>query len=214
MDLSTPFHQAVQSRFRMSAERISSDNMPVLVRRGTRGTLAGVFADLGFIEGAEIGTMVGSYARVLCENNPNLHLYCIDPWVACGHLSQRRQNRRMAEAVKNLEPYNVTIVRKFSMQALNDFEDGSLDFVYIDGAHDFDNVCMDLIFWVPKVKNGGVIALHDYMAGHGAGVMKAVDGYTHCHKILPWYVTREREATAFWENIQPVGYKGKIVLRP
>ena len=29
-------------------------------------------------------------------------------------------------------------------------------------------------------------------------VVQAVDAYTHCHSIRPWYVTREKEPCAFW----------------
>lgn len=200
MDLRHGFHSAVQKRFSMSARRVKTDNMPVLVRRGTRIELAELFADLGFASGVEVGTKKGSYAIELCRANPRLQLTCVDPWLALGFLSQERQDLFYNEAVKNLKPYGVRILKKFSMEALADFDDGSLDFVYIDGAHDFDNACADIIFWSHKVKSDGVVAVHDYMAGHGTGVMKAVDGYTHCHDIRPWYVTREREPTAFWLN--------------
>jgi predicted O-methyltransferase YrrM len=193
-------NEMIRETFVMSEKRVNTDNLPVLVRRGTRNTLAQVFAKCDFNRGVEIGCLVGRFAKVLCEANPKLHLTTIDPWVACGHLSQRSQNRRYNEAVENLKGFNVTILKKFSMEALQDFADGSIDFVFIDGAHDYDNACADLIFWSYKVRENGIIALHDYMAGHGAGVMKAVDGYTHCHDIRPWYVTREHQATAFWVN--------------
>src|SRR3990167_6108331 len=42
--------------------------------------LASLFSELGFREGAEIGTEQGLYAETLCKTNPNLHLYCVDPW--------------------------------------------------------------------------------------------------------------------------------------
>jgi hypothetical protein len=98
------------------------------------------------------------------------------------------------------------MVRKTSMEALADFENESLDFIHVDGAHDYDNACVDLIFWAYKVRLGGIISLHDWMAGHGAGVMQAINGYTHCHSINPWYVTREKEATAFWVKRRKTRY--------
>jgi len=193
-------HEIIGKHFHTSRKRVETDNMPALVRKGNRNVLADVFAELEFSIGVEIGTRVGGYAKVLCESNPNLHLFCVDPWFAGGFLSQRKQDYFYREAVQNLKPYRVEIIREFSMDALNSFGDESLDFVYIDGAHDFDNVCVDIIFWSYKVKDGGMIAVHDYMPGHGAGVVKAVDGYTHCHDIRPWYITRERLPTAFWVN--------------
>lgn len=193
-----PAEAVIRKHFRTSRRRIEADNMPVLVRWGTRNKLPLVFADAGFTKGVEVGTKYGAYAIKLCEANPAMHLTCVDPYFAYGGLNQEKQDVIYAKAVENLKPYNVTLLRKTGLAALNDFEDESLDFVFIDGAHDFDNVCVDLIFWAYKVRVGGIISLHDWMAGHGAGVMQAINAYTHCHGIRPWYVTREMEATAFW----------------
>jgi predicted O-methyltransferase YrrM len=163
--------------------------------------MAAVFYDLGYTTGAEIGVKYGTHAQSLCKNNPDLHLYCIDPWAPYDRVSSNKQEHTYREAVQNLRDYPVTIIRKPSLEAIHDFEDGSLDFVYIDGAHDFDNVMMDIICWNRKVRIGGVVAVHDYMAGFGAGVMWAVNSFTHCHNIGVWFVTREREPTALWVKL-------------
>ena len=42
------------------------------------------------------------------------------------------------------------------------FSPGSLDFVYLDGAHDYKNVKQELVDFWPLVRPGGVIAGHDY----------------------------------------------------
>ena len=77
--------------------------------------------------------------------------------------------------------------------------DGSLDFVYIDGAHDFDNVMLDLIVWSRKVKAGGIVAGHDYDRPHKRGVVPAVDTYTRMHGIHEWFLTdQKREASFIW----------------
>jgi hypothetical protein len=56
------------------------------------------------------------------------------------------------------------------------FKDGEVDFVYIDGDHGFDAVKADISAWWPKVKNGGILAGHDY-CGMQAGVKSAVDEF-------------------------------------
>jgi predicted O-methyltransferase YrrM len=201
-----PVEKVIRKHFRTSRRRIEADNLPVLVRWGTRMVLPLVFAEAKLNYGVEVGTKFGAYAMALCKANPDLHLTCVDPYFAYGGLNQEKQDVIRAKAIENLKPYNVTMLQKTSIAALDDFEDESLDFVFIDGAHDYDNACVDLIFWAYKVRFGGVIALHDYMAGHGAGVMKAIDGYTHCHNVKPWYVTREKEATAFWVMRQKPRY--------
>jgi len=163
-------------------------------------TLAELFRDLGYTKGVEVGTRHGDYAHVLCEKNPALALTCIDPWASYSHLSQEQQDANYTLATTNLKPYNVTILRMPSMEGVQRFADRSLDFVYIDGNHEFDYCCPDIIYWAKKVKRGGIVAVHDYYPFGWAGVVQAVMAYTHCHHIDPWYVTREREPTAFWEN--------------
>ncbi len=56
---------------------------------------------------------------------------------------------------------NVKIIRDTSVNTVINFQDNSLDFVYIDGAHDYDNVYNDLSHWYPKIKSDGIICGHD-----------------------------------------------------
>lgn len=173
-----------------------NQGMPWHPRHGSRDDLAKLFAQLGFILGAEIGTQRGLYARLLCWRNPRLHLTCIDPWESYTNAGQRRQDQIYAEALQNLRRKDVGIIRKRSLDFVNDVPDGYLDFVFIDGDHSFDSVVRDIIEWSHKVHPGGIVAVHDYCPVEG--VMQAVNAYTHCHDIRPWYITREKNPTAFW----------------
>jgi predicted O-methyltransferase YrrM len=193
------FNKAVTDKFK-SYGRNARDNLPINYSGSTRDSLASLFGAIGFNVGAEIGVRSGRFSRVLCKANPKLHLFCVDPWAAYSRLTQEKQDAYYADAVNNLKDYNVTFVRKYSMDALADFEDGSLDFVYIDGNHEFDFCCPDIIFWAKKVKQGGAMAVHDYYPFYRAGVVQAVNAYVSAHNISPWFVTRERESTAYWEN--------------
>ena len=192
-------HKEIRKKFNLK-RRI--DNLPHGSRRGYKRThLADLFGELGFNRGAEVGVRRGRFSMYLCRQNPDLELYCIDPWVAYDrHYTTERQNKIYREAVENFKPFGsrIKILRKSSMDALGDFEDESLDFVHIDGNHQFDFVCPDIIFWSQKVKRGGIVACHDYYPFGWAGVMEAVDAYTRSHHIDPWYCTKELEPTAFW----------------
>ena len=96
----------------------------------------------------------------------------------------------------------VEYIRKPSLEGARDVADGSLDFVYIDGLHDFDSVMGDILAWAPKVRPGGMISGHDYCHIHRYGVIPAVDAYTRAHNIFLWYITFERTApqaySYFW----------------
>jgi len=184
--------------FHISRRMAQRDNLPIGAKRGGRERLGEVFRTLRLNRGAEIGTKKGEFASVLCAANPDLTLFCVDPWSAAFGGKQAVHDNFYQQAVHALKPFNVTIIRKPSLEAIGEFADGSLDFVYIDANHSFDCVAPDIIFWSQKVRSGGLVACHDYFALINGGVVKAVDAYTHCHHIDPWYVTEEVYPTAFW----------------
>lgn len=78
--------------------------------------------------------------------------------------------------LKNIEPVKdiITPIKKISWEGAELYDDLSLDFVFIDAAHDYDSVVKDINAWLPKVKKGGVIAGHDYL-NSPQGVKRAVD---------------------------------------
>jgi SAM-dependent methyltransferase len=81
------------------------------------------------------------------------------------------------EFIKNIFPAKEFInpIRCESLKAANLYEDRSLDFVFIDAAHDYTNVMRDILSWYPKVKKGGIISGHDYTTY--TGVKLAVDEF-------------------------------------
>jgi hypothetical protein len=56
-------------------------------------------------------------------------------------------------------PYG--LLRMASEEAAGWYADGGIDFVFLDGSHDYDSVRADIEAWLPKVKPGGVLAGHD-----------------------------------------------------
>src|SRR5512147_8779 len=116
-----------------------SGKPPIAIERTNRKDMAQTLAELGFTTGAEVGVAQGHHSLILCENIPGLHLYAVDVWQPYdGYFEyEDRITRYYKEARQRLAGYNVTFVEKFSMDAVGEFADGSLDFVYIDGAHDF-----------------------------------------------------------------------------
>lgn len=187
--------QTIQERFAFGGR---NNNLPWYPRRGTREQLVELFTPLGFKEVVEVGTRQGNFAKVICTKNPGVHLTCVDPYIAYNARTQAVMDGFFQEAVKNLSRLNATLVRKTSMDAVGEFKDGSLDAVYIDGNHLFEFAIMDIIKWSYKVRRGGLVAVHDYDHFCGCDVPTAVDAYTRCNHIDPWYITREYNPTAFW----------------
>jgi len=58
--------------------------------------------------------------------------------------------------------------------------DESLDAVFVDGAHDYDNVFADLNFWIKKIRKGGQMLGDDYIMDD---VKRAVDDFSNLNKI-------------------------------
>lgn len=141
--------------------------------------LAEYFNDRDFKVGAEIGVADGRYSEILCQKIKDLHLYCVDPWSPYNGnwRSKKDQNEAFNRAKYRLQNYNAELVRKTSLQASVNYADETMDFVFIDGAHDFNNVMLDLILWTPKVKKGGVVSGHDYYDARTVKVVPAVEAY-------------------------------------
>jgi len=158
-----------------------------------RKLLAKFIGDQGFNYGAEIGVQRGWFSEILCQNIPDLRLICVDPWNI--HHYDEGYFGRTKHRLKN---YNVEYLRMTSQEAVKKVFDESLNFVYIDAAHDFDNVVVDIIKWSAKVKIGGIVSGHDYDFRNQGGVVQAVNAYTRAHHITTWYATTKAKEHFSW----------------
>ncbi|MDA7543909.1 class I SAM-dependent methyltransferase [Acidimicrobiia bacterium] len=82
------------------------------------------------------------------------------------------------------------IIRKKSNLAHLDFENNSIDAIYIDGNHSYEAVMQDIKYWSPKVKRGGLIIGDDYLSFEG--VEKAVkDSFSNFNEFgNTWFVEK------------------------
>ena len=69
---------------------------------------------------------------------------------------------------------NVNLIKDYSHNVSTIFADKSVDLVYIDGDHSYQAVNKDIELYLPKIKQGGILAGHDYSKSW-PGVVKAVD---------------------------------------
>lgn len=175
--------------------------MPVEIPNVGRDDLARLFAELKFKVGAEVGVEEGLYTKVLCEANPQAKIYGVDPWRSYRgyreHVSQEKLEGFYEATRMRLVPCeNYELIRKFSMEAVADFEDESLDFVYIDGNHALPFIINDLIEWSKKVRSGGIVSGHDYRKNKRFltqnHVVYAVNCYTQSYRIRPWFLLGQK----------------------
>jgi hypothetical protein len=133
----------------------------------------------------EIGVFDGGFSQEIFSCKPSM-LYLIDPWkhqdnslypddkanVADNSFESIYQSVQTHFAYNN----NVVLIRKESYDAVDIFQDKSLDFVYVDAIHTFESCFCDMVVWYKKVKHGGWLCGHDY-TGDYPGVRRAVDAF-------------------------------------
>jgi hypothetical protein len=130
----------------------------------------------------EVGTWKGmsaSYMAVEIINSGDyIKFDCVDTWEYLDlqtDIDKSLYNNLYEVFLSNIEPVKHAInpIRAISWDGAKNYENNSLDFVFIDAAHDYDSVVKDINSWLPKIKSGGTLAGHDYR--DAIGVKNAVD---------------------------------------
>ncbi len=89
---------------------------PIEIPNIDRWDLAKLFFELDMNLGAEIGVLFGRYSKILCETNPKLKLFSIDPWQKYNEykdLKTQKDFDDLYEKTKtNLAQFNCKIIRK------------------------------------------------------------------------------------------------------
>lgn len=117
----------------------------------------------------EIGSWKGKSSAFMsveiANSGKKIDFYCVDTFEG----SAEHQNNPELSHLYNIFKDNMKPVEGYyqdmkmtSMEAVQKFENESIDFVFIDGSHEYEDIKDDIISWLPKVKRGGVLAGHDY----------------------------------------------------
>jgi len=174
----------------------------------TRTEFASLLCKLGLTGyAAEVGVAEGYFSFYLLDHWPGT-CYLIDPWAvqdAPGYSvhGDHDQEARYQRVLKVSERYQgrAQLIRKISSDAVLHFRDQDLDFVYIDANHTLESTREDIRLWWPKVKPGGILAGHDYLAGEYAGVnygvKTAVDEFVSLNRFM-LRTTGEKDWPSWW----------------
>lgn len=165
----------------------------------------------------EVGCWKGRSAAFLlvelANQGVNPSFFCVDTWSGSQeHLNEDSQNYEPELQIKdwlyntfleNMKPLEhlYTPIRKPSLEAAKTFADNSLDFVFIDASHDYDNVKADLEAWYPKMKkckhcgsSRAILAGHDFPFD---GVSKAVIEFCNTNG-LTWAAGKRYVSDTSW----------------
>ncbi len=159
---------------------------------GRRPAIDTIKKELGTgLVGAEIGVNKGYNASYICNIIQPKILYLIDPWnnffdSTSGEIIGEAQCIMAREL---LQPFTCcNFIHKTSFEAINDFFNESLDFVYIDADHSYNAVLSDMTIWYPKIRTGGIVSGHDFTT---TSVSEAVKLFCQKTRIEKLYTQNE-----------------------
>jgi predicted O-methyltransferase YrrM len=139
-----------------------------------------LFQQQEIIVGLEIGVASGWTMNHFLQNLSNLQLTGIDPYVGYmdGNIkiAQEMLDAQYLAAQDNISDFapRGKILRGYSQDFVNSFEDKSLDYIFIDGDHSYEGALRDCELFFPKIKSNGIFAGHDWSFD---GVRKAVNEF-------------------------------------
>lgn len=160
--------------------------------------------------GIEIGVAGGEHAQSLLSTLDISTLYLIDPYELYeSYIEGIKQYGTLQESLGQSEIFarelldafkeKIVWVKQLSNSAVNEIPSG-LDFVYIDGNHEYAFVADDIATYLPKLKVGGIIGGHDFYNGFQRdhdGVVRAVTEFAVRNQLdlqveLPdWWVVKK-----------------------
>ena len=127
---------------------------------------------------AEIGVARSTTLKHILQRTELSEYWAIDPWSpykGMRHSKSKWESWHMKACARMLYYPHLRVLRTTSLSASKMFPDGHFDFVYIDADHRYEYVSLDIEFWLPKVKKGGIIGGHDYGSPGESDVKEAVD---------------------------------------
>lgn len=153
-----------------------------------------VFVELG----SWLGKSTAYMGAELKEKRHDINFFAVDVW---DYLPEDEFYKKLIDEhgdiykvfKSNMERCGVseyvTPLRMKTLEAVNMFDDKSIEFLFIDANHNYPHVLWDIQKWLPKVK--GYIGGHDYSDSiHHAGVVRAVKETFSDYKVigLSWLV--------------------------
>ena len=152
----------------------------------------------------ELGTDRGESFFAFCqsalENETGTECWAIDHWQGDTHAGSYDETTFREVSAHQRARYAgfATLIRSTFDQALERFAPGSVDLLHIDGHHTEAAARHDLDSWLPKLRPGGILLMHDVtMRGRDFGVWKV---WTELQGRGRSWTFENRPGLGVWEN--------------
>ena len=148
----------------------------------------------------ELGVAAGGYLFPLITQSHPKNCLAMDAWSeeVCPYYSQDKHDRNLTHVhkifkdVKKWAGTSLDVVKGDHDLLVDNYEDESFDFIYIDTDHSYKVTESCIRLWWPKVKKGGILAGHDYNSRNKLyGVVEAVDEFVEKNNIQYFHTTSE-----------------------
>ena len=146
----------------------------------------GLIVEVGTFQGASLFTITD-----ICKKN-STKIHSID----------KIPKAVVNDIIKDLEcEETVILIQGLSVEMAKNYDDNSIDMVFIDADHSYESVKADLHAWYPKVKKGGIFSGHDYSEYMHKGLVIAVDEFCTDHG-LDLKIPNHKNYFCCWEVIK------------
>jgi glycosyltransferase involved in cell wall biosynthesis len=140
--------------------------------------------------GVHTGNSFFTFAEAASHFDVPAILYGIDTWAGDDHAGTYAEEVfvDVNGVAQSRFPHSVRLVRKLFEDAVDDFQDGSIDLLHIDGLHTYDAVKQDFETWRSKLSDRAVVLFHDIaVTEEGFGVARF---WTEMEKAYPGFAFR------------------------
>lgn len=147
------------------------------------------YKDKHQLVGAEIGVYLGHNSYNICEQLSMKQLYLIDPYINMEDI-ERKAHKRMKK-----HDDKITWIKDLSENCHQTIPN-NLDFIYIDGNHDYEFVKKDIELYYPRIRRSGIICGDDFNCSY-LGVVRAVNEFVRGYHVQlqgsehDWIVIKE-----------------------
>lgn len=138
-------------------------------RRLPRGSMA-----------AEIGSYHGASSCCLASGirSSEGRVWCIDTWMNDAVSDGRSDVFPVWQQSTSRFNEVLSVVRGYSHEVVEQVPN-ELAMLFVDGDHSYEGVKRDLLLYLPKLREGGILVMHDW--GHEA-VRRAAEQFVHPHE--------------------------------
>ena len=169
------------------------------------GVFSNIINENNYKKVLEVGCAYGFHTKQVISNTDIESYTMVDPYVTYSNdvFSDSVQNvyRDGSETLSNFDQFlnivmeelsnykeKINHIRKPSIEAAKEVEDGSLDAIFVDGDHSYNAVKEDLKAWWPKISIGGTLCGDDYWM---SDVSRAVHEFASEHNLEVKFRTRD-----------------------